>query len=287
VNSEVFRVLDPGLGATLQDQGRFGWRGFGVPASGAMDDHAAECANRLLDNQADAPVLELLLQGAKLVALSKAWIAITGADAEANVSTWRTVRVSSQEVLQFPRSHSGIWVYLAVEGGFQATRLLGSSSVYPRGGLGRAVAAGDVLRRTSGLAFHLLPGVASRAVSWKERRHYEAPPPLRVWPAPQWDYFCDVDRARFFAEEWVVTPQSDRVGYRLSGTALRPQRAEIISEPVRVGTIQVPANGQPLVTMRDGPTVGGYPKLGMIDPADLSWLAQCRPGQKVRFRLHQ
>jgi allophanate hydrolase subunit 2 len=58
---------------------------------------------------------------------------------------------------------------------------------------------------------------------------------------------------------------------------------ELLSEPVRVGTIQVPENGLPIVTMRDGPTVGGYPKLGMVDPADLSWLTQCRPGQKVRF----
>jgi allophanate hydrolase subunit 2 len=75
------------------------------------------------------------------------------------------------------------------------------------------------------------------------------------------------------------------VGYRLAGPALKPQPAQIISEPVRLGSVQVPENGQPIVTMRDGPTVGGYPKIGLVDPADLAWLTQCRAGQTIRFQL--
>jgi antagonist of KipI len=98
------------------------------------------------------------------------------------------------------------------------------------------------------------------------------------------DLFADRDRERFFNEPWTVSPQSDRVGYRLVGAPLASTPAQILSEPVRVGTIQVPENGLPIVTMRDGPTVGGYPKLGMIDPRDLAWLTQCRPGQSVRFQ---
>jgi allophanate hydrolase subunit 2 len=93
-----------------------------------------------------------------------------------------------------------------------------------------------------------------------------------------------VDRELFFTQVWTVTSQSDRVGYRLGGAPLGSRLPQLISEPVRVGTVQVPENGLPIVTMRDGPTVGGYPKLGMVDPADVSWLAQCRPGQKVRFQ---
>ena len=82
-----------------------------------------------------------------------------------------------------------------------------------------------------------------------------------------------------------MSSQSDRVGYRLTGNPLKPSATQIISEPVLVGSIQIPANGLPIVTMRDGPTVGGYPKLGLVDAADLSWLAQCRPGTKVKFEL--
>ena len=113
----------------------------------------------------------------------------------------------------------------------------------------------------------------------KEIRDYSSPPALRVWNAPQREMFSD----QFFEQEWMVTPQSNRAGYRLAGDPLQFEKRELLSEPVRVGTIQVPENGLPIVTMRDGPTVGGYPKLGMVDPEDLSWLAQCRPGQKVRF----
>ena len=117
------------------------------------------------------------------------------------------------------------------------------------------------------------------SASWSEIRNYSAPPTLRVWPGPQRDLFSDA----FLAYEWIVTTQSNRVGYRLAGDPLAFEKRELLSEPVRVGTIQVPENGLPIVTMRDGPTVGGYPKPGMIDPADLSWLTQCRPGQRIRL----
>jgi biotin-dependent carboxylase-like uncharacterized protein len=284
MSQDVFEVLDPGLGGTMQDQGRPGWRRFGVPMGGAMDDHAAGWANRLIENPPKAPVLELLLQGAKFAVLQNTWLAITGADVQTNVPVWRAVRVTAGEVIQLPHNHSGLWTYLAVEGGFDAPRLLGSASVYQRGMLGKPLARGDILRRGPGKGFQLPPGVAGRIVASGERRDYASPPPLRVWPGPQWSFFSQTDRDAFFAEEWSVMPQSDRVGYRLSRMALNPRSTQIISEPVRTGSLQVPEGGQPIVIMRDGPTVGGYPKLGMIDPADLSWLAQCRPGQKVRFQ---
>jgi len=285
MGQKVFEILEPGLGATLQDRGRPGWRRFGVPPSGAMDDHAAHWANRLLDNTPDAPVVEFLLQGARLRALGETWIAVTGADADASVPTWRAVRTNEDEVLQFPANRSGVWVYLAVEGGFEGPRWLGSASVYARGRLGQPSASGNVLCRATNARFELPRGVAGRVVDWHERRNYESPPPLRVWRAPQWDLFSETDRDFFFAQEWTVSSQSDRVGYRLAGRPLKPSAAQILSEPVLVGSIQIPPDGQPIVTMRDGPTVGGYPKLGLVEAADVSWLAQCRPGVNVRFQL--
>jgi 5-oxoprolinase (ATP-hydrolysing) subunit C len=193
--------------------------------------------------------------------------------------------VGAGEVIQFPENQSGLWTYLAVEGGFQGTRLLGSASVYQRGHLGQALSGGAILRRGPGAPFQLPSGVAGRTAPWDECRNYDTPPPMRVWPGPQWDSFSETDRQLFFSAEWRVTSQSDRVGYRLAGPLLKPQPTQIVSEPVPVGSVQVPENGQPIVTLRDGPTVGGYPKLGMIDPADVSWFTQCRPGQKVTFRL--
>jgi len=283
--TEVFEVVAPGLGASLQDRGRTGWRRFGVPPSGAMDDHAAGWANQLLDNPPDAPVIEMLLQGAQLKVFHDAWIAVTGADANANIQTWHTFRARAGEIIEFSRNRSGVWIYMAVEGGFAGERLLGSASVYPRGRIGKPLTKGDVLCRTAGHEFHLPAKSAGRGVHWEERRDYRIPPVLRVWPGPQWETFSEEDRARFFEQEWTVTAQSDRMGYRLDGEALKPRQSDVISEPVLVGSIEIPPNGLPVVTMRDGPTVGGYPKIGVLDSADVSWLAQCGPSQKVRFGL--
>jgi biotin-dependent carboxylase-like uncharacterized protein len=250
-----------------------------------MDEHAAGWANRLLENVPDAPVLELLLQGAHLEVLGTTWLAITGGDAHCNLPLWRMVRVHAGENIVFPSSRKGLWIYVAVEGGFLSPRHFGSASTYPRGHLGRTLSAGDILARNEGTDLGLPAGVASRLVAVDERHDYANPPVLRVWPGPQWDAFEHAEQSVFFQQAWTVSPQSDRVGYRLEGTRLNPSQREIHSEPVLVGSIQVPPAGQPIVTMRDGPTVGGYPKIGMIDPDDLSWLAQCRPGTAVRFKL--
>ena len=272
----ALEIQSPGLLATLQDRGRVGWRRFGVPASGVMDDHAAAVANQLVGNKEGAPVLELLLQGARLIARGEMTVAVTGADANATIPTWQACKLRSDEMVAFPQNHSGVWIYVAVRGGWMAPRILGSTSVYPRGGIGRAMATGD--RLMPGTAVH--GGVAIEVT----RRDYRSPPAFRVWPGPQWDSFSTEARAAFFSRAWTVTSQSDRVGYRFGGDPLPPTGAQLPSEPVLPGTIQVPDNGLPIVTMRDGPTVGGYPKLGVLDPQDLSWLVQCRPGQKVRFQ---
>ncbi len=282
---EVLRIVRAGLGAAIQDVGRPGLARFGVPPGGAMDDHAAAWANRLLENPVDAPVLELLLQGAQLELLSTTWLAITGADAHCNLPLWRILRVHRGEQIVFPNSRRGLWTYVAVEGGFDSPRYFGSASAYPRGRIGRTLVAGDVLERRGGTRLTLPAQIAGRLVATDERHDYAEPPKLRVWPGPQWDLFSGTDRSAFFQHAWTVSPQSDRVGYRLEGARLNPVQKQIPSEPVLVGTIQVPPVGQPIVTMRDGPTVGGYPKLGLVDPADLSWLTQCRPGTPVRFKM--
>ena len=282
---DVFYVLDPGMGIHLQDRGRFGWRRFGVPQAGAMDSHAAGWANQLLNNPPGSPVLELLVQGAKLAVLRPVWVAITGADAGATVPTWRVVRLEADAVISFPRNQSGVWTYLAVESGFDDEATLGSVSASPRARLGRILTRGSYLRRSEDRSFHLPAGVAGRSVPAAERRDYGAPPPLRIWPGPQWEAFTPSTRLAFLNQPWRISSRSDRTGYRLEGEPLRTGVGQMISEPVRLGTIQLPEDGQPIVTLNDGPTVGGYPKLAMIDPEDLSRLVQCRAGQSVRFIL--
>jgi biotin-dependent carboxylase-like uncharacterized protein len=280
---DFLQVLSAGFGATIQDSGRPGWRCFGVPPGGAMDQHAAFWANRLLDNPPRAPLLELLWQGASFLVLRDAWVAVTGAEVDGTIEGWRTTHVQAGQQLHFKSGQNGMWLYLAVEGGFHAPLYLGSASVYSRGGFGAPLVKGDVLQQLAPARSQFPAAIAGRFVLDQERRDYDDPPPLRVWRGPQWESFTPADHQAFLESEWMVTSQIDRVGYRLAGPALTPGARSMISEPMRTGTIQVPESGQPIVTMRDGPTVGGYPKLGLIDPRDLSWLAQCRPGQVIRF----
>lgn len=280
MNADALVVVRPGLGATFQDDGRPGLARFGVPPGGAMDAHASACANRLLGNRPDAAVIEVLLQGARFEACREIAIAVTGADAQGNVPLWRRHVVGAGTSIEFPASRDGLWIYIAVEGGFDAPRYFGSASVYPRGRIGRPLTAGDVLK-------HIVSGPTSPRIddgSTIQPRDYSHPPAIRIWRGPQWHLFEPADHHALLQQDWAVSPSSDRVGYRLDGPQLGARVAPIPSQPVLIGSIQIPPSGQPIVTMRDGPTVGGYPTIGLVDPEDLSWLAQCRPGMTVRFQ---
>lgn len=281
---DVLELLDAGCGASLQDLGRRGWKRFGVPPGGALDDHAARWANLLVGNPMNLPVLELLLQGAVVRARRTVELAVTGAAVDANSGgRWRTWLLKAGEEIAVPPSRGGVWTYLAVRGGWVGPRWFGSVSIYPRGGLGESLAAGAVLQRPGGSLPAWPPGVGHRWLDPQEQRDYLRPPAIPVWPGPQWDLFPEPSRRTFFEQAWRISSRCDRTGYRLEGEAIPVAAESIPSEPILPGSIQVPPDGVPIVIMRDGPTVGGYPKLGRVDPGALSWLAQCRPGQEVRF----
>jgi biotin-dependent carboxylase-like uncharacterized protein len=278
------RVIKPGVGITVQDSGRPGWKRWGVPPGGAMDPHAATWANRLTGNSNDAPVLELLLQGAEFEALSDCWVGVAGADAGSSIQPWSGGLLRRGERLAFPLNRTGLWTYVAIEGGIEAPRVLGSASTYARAGFGLAPVEGTEIEAADGV----IPRPRGLSRSWvalEERRDYDEPPFIRIWRGPQWSWFEEEEWDVFLGAEWRVSTRSDRTGFRLEGARVNPPEGEMMSEPVLVGSIQIPPNGQPIVTMRDGPTVGGYPKIGVVEPASLPWLAQCRPGTPFRFEF--
>jgi biotin-dependent carboxylase-like uncharacterized protein len=285
LNNTVLRVLDPGFGASLQDRGRHGWRRWGVPISGPMDRHSANCANRLLDNDSGCAVLEMLSQGTKLEVQQEVWIAICGGELECTIPVWRAHHAAAGEIVSLKQCQSGMWSYLAIEGGFAEAQIFGSSSYYARAGIGKKLEKGATLDRQSTARFQLPRGVSSRVGSWTDRWDFTQPPPIRVYAGPEWKSFSHADREKFLTEPWKVSSRSDRVGYRLEGPALKADPVEIYSGPVRLGSIQVPEGGEPIITMPDGPTVGGYPKIAVVDEPDLPWVAQSRPGQTLRFQL--
>ena len=286
-------VLEVSGLATIQDSGRTGWRRFGVPTSGPMDTFAFQAANALAGNVAECAVLEIGLGDTTFQALEDCVIAVTGAGYKLSIYIWEFPLWSSFFVrsgwkIHFNKAQAGMWAYLAVTGGFQTQGILGSRSTYLRGAFGgfkgRQLQAGDVIR--TGNLSHLSSEIAARTMARETIPAYTQTPTIDVILGPQTDCFTDESLKTFLSSEYSVSLTSDRMGYRLEGPSLTYRnKTELISEGMTCGSIQVPSNGQPIVMMADGPTAGGYPKIGAVASADLPLLAQCVPNQsRIRFR---
>lgn len=288
----MLTVLKPGMLTSVQDQGRFGFQKFGVPAAGAMDQDSLALANLLAGNDPGEACLEITALGPSLRFETPAVFALTGGDFGpalngAPIENCRAYSAPKGATLTLGAAKSGFRCYLAVNGGFALPAVMGSRSTYLKGGFGglegRALKAGDCLP-LNGPQFWL-PNMENRLLN---------PPPLpqkeqtlRVVAGPQDDCFSARGMETLLSSVYTISPNSDRMGYRLEGPAI--QRAEgfdgnILSDGMAMGCIQVP-DGQPLVMMADRQTAGGYGKIAAVISCDLPLLAQCRPGDTLRFSL--
>ena len=278
------RVTVPrgGMQTTVQDLGRRGYRSSGVPLSGAMDPFALRMANSLVGNLEGAAALEFTLVGPQLVFSDDSLVAVGGAECE-GVSSWRPVEVKAGEILNLGRFVRGCRGYLAVDGGFHVPSVLGSSSTYLRGGWGgfegRALRDGDQL--TLGESLHL---EASRAKRFAWRIDPRILPAYSSAPVVRAIRGAANHVAEIFGPEFKITPQSDRMGIRLSGDAISAAAAaNQWSSAVAPGTVQLPPDGQPVILMADAQTIGGYPQIAHVIAMDLPLVAQLRPGDSIRF----
>jgi antagonist of KipI len=285
-------VEEPGLLTTVQDRGRFGWRRVGVTWAGPMDRLAHAAANRVVGNPEDAGALECTVSGPTLRFLRTVHLAVVGADMEpvlhrADVGAWplpRGERVLARagNVLAFGARRSGCRATIAIAGGIEVPLVLGSRATDLAAGLGgfrgRALAAGD--RLAVGRPGNAPPG-EPRAPA-----EVSGTVTVRVVLGPQEEQFTEDAVARFLCETFDVATTSDRVGCRLAGPRLEHRgAAEIVSDGMVPGSVQVPPDGRPIVMMADSPTTGGYPKLATVATADLHRIAQLVPGEgRVRFQ---
>ncbi|MCG6873937.1 MAG: biotin-dependent carboxyltransferase family protein [Betaproteobacteria bacterium] len=298
-------VIRPGLLTTVQDLGRFGYQRFGVVAGGVMDNWAQRLANAAVGNDEREATLEITMQGPVLRFGEPALVAVCGADLAPRIGSvpfpqGRPVLVRAGAVLEFRAGEQGCRAYLAIRGGFRVPVVMGSRSTYIRaalGGLeGRALKKGDRLpvdayapgwypELDRALDEAKTPFAAPRwsvgftAVPASARR-------VRVVAGPQWDLFSQETRELFLGTEFGISVNSDRMGYRLTGAMLKLRRpAEMISEAVTFGTVQVPPDGNPIILMADRQTTGGYPKIAQVAAVDLPRLAQARPLERFAFEL--
>jgi antagonist of KipI len=299
-------VLQPGLSTTVQDIGRFGYQQYGIIVSGAMDTLALRLANILVGNSLNEAVLEITLLGPKLKFHEDKLIAICGSDFAAMIDgslvpNWRPVLVKKDSVVEFAHAQNGCRAYISIAGGLDVPNVLGSRSTYLRAGIGgykgRTLQKGDYLETKEPKAnslerFDLLankneesPFITTDWYIGKNILPLYEDKTVRVIRGPQFKQFTEESRRCFFEQAFQITPQSDRMGYRLTGTKMElEQPVELLSEAVTAGTIQVPSDGQPIILMADRQTTGGYPKIGFIASVDLPILAQRKPGEKIQFK---
>lgn len=299
----MITVLRAPAYATIQDSGRHGFRRDGVPPGGAMDRFALEAGNTAVGNVPGAAAIECALTGGALRFDQPARFALTGAEVEARMNARRLEQRHVQEaragdVLTIEHIVRRRFFYVCFAGGVDVPVVLGSRSTFLPGGFGglegRRLRAGDVIAlgaadqrsatesrpSTSGKG----AGAALQATPQRESVSWGSP--ITLLPGPHADEIDAHAWSTLLGGEYAVSSISDRLGYRLEGPRIATTRAaDRLSEPACPGVVQVTPRGDLIVLMVDGPTVGGYPMIAVVASREISRLAQCSPGENIRFRI--
>jgi antagonist of KipI len=284
--TEAFLVIQPGLLTTIQDLGRPHVVASGVPAGGAMDRFAHSAANLLAGNDRGAATLECTVRGPRLKAARRCVVAVTGADLEAHVDgnpapMWTAFAMEEGDELGFGRRRLGTRAYIAVAGGLLGDRWLGSMStnlMSARGGMhGRALVAGDTL--ASGVS---MVDETGRTLAESMRPRYEDHT-LHAVAGPHARRLAIDSRASLFGARFALSPDSNRMGYRLDGPALEAPGEELLSFALVAGAVQLPGGGKPILLMADHQTAGGYPVIAVVVSASMPVAAQLAPGDEMKF----
>ncbi|ATA24769.1 hypothetical protein BIY26_12300 [Brenneria goodwinii] len=280
----MLKIIHSGLYTSVQDAGRFGFRRLGISQSGALDIPALKLANLLAGNAENAAALEITLGKFVATFTSPCWVALTGADCHAELdgkplwTGWRFA-VAAGQTLKMHLPRHGMRSYLAVSGGIDVPEALGSRSTDLKAGFGGF--AGRLLADGDELALGTATQLPTREIGVKQLLFGNR---VRALPGPEYQEFSADAQEKFWRTPWHLSPQSNRMGYRLQGPELqRTTRREMSSHGLLPGVVQVPHSGHPIVLLADAQTTGGYPRIACVIEADLYHLAQIRLGEPVHF----
>ncbi|WP_195443312.1 biotin-dependent carboxyltransferase family protein [Peptoniphilus harei] len=282
-------VINGGILTTIQDSGRYGYQELGIPTSGVMDDYNYRLANILVGNKLDEAVLEMTYFGPTLKFNEDLTLAITGSDMNPKINgqpapMFETIKVKAGDTLQFGKVNEGVRGYLAFGGSIDVPVVNGSKSTHIKtkmGGIdGRALKPKDTLNIVGS------KDKTMRRIPENYLPKFNHCNLLRVVLGPQDDYFTEKGIHDLFRSGgYQVTKDFDRMGIRLKGTSIEhKETADIISDGTTFGSIQVPANGQPIILVADRQTTGGYTKIGNVITPDLHKLAQMSFLDKILFQ---
>lgn len=289
-----FTVISSGPLTTVQDLGRIGYQHAGFQTSGVLDYRAAVLANLLVGNKKEEAVLEATLIGPMLEFDETNIIAITGGDFEPKingelVNCYRALVVKEGDVLSFGMPKKGCRILIAFAGGMRVSKVMNSYSTNIRcmvgGYFGRALKAMDVIHFKSPVDSLVHMDRRNLGKEYEKKYNDTNQSILRVVLGMQEDSFTQEGKQTFFTEPYTVTNESDRMGCKLNGKPVTAKvKADIISDGVPFGGIQIPSSGQPIIMLRDRQTIGGYAKIGAVCFVDIPNLVQGKMGDEFRFK---
>ena len=287
-------IKKAGMLTSVQDLGRWGYQSSGVPVAGAMDLPALRLGNAMLGNPEGSAALEVTLLGPEIEVKGSGAAVFAGADLGFSVNgkavgSWRAVVLNDGDVITFkgPKG-KGCRGNLCFTGGVDILPVMNSCSTYIRakiGGVeGRAIKIGDVIK------------IGEPAVLWKKLEGFclpedldpaqDAGAPLAIITGLQEEAFTEEGKKFLFESEYTITAESDRMGCRLEGAKIEhtEKGADIVSDAIPLGAVQIPGHGMPIIMLADRQTTGGYTKIGVLTPLSVEALVQKMPGSMVRFR---
>ena len=288
-----FKVLQEGILSIIQDEGRFGFNHLGITNSGPMDRESFYWANKLCGNNLGDPAIEITVGGLELLSNVSTSIAITGARIPTQVNDkkigmWQTIKIAEGDIIKFGYMKNGMRSYLAAAGGFNVKKTFNSTATSVRESLGGIHQDGKPLQRSD-----LIPCKCENIITPYEcakkphriiNQLQDSTTVMRVVLGYQAKDFSDLQQNIFFNSEYTISDRNDRMGIRMLGPEIKSKRANMLSEGICLGAIQIPQDGQPIVLMNDRQTIGGYPKIGSIISDDLDKLSQLNQGDKIKFQ---
>ena len=281
-------VLRAGLQSTVQDQGRFGYAHLGVSASGAADNFALRIGNILVGNPKQSAGIEMTIIGDKYRFKSDSYIALTGSEFEAELDNkpipfWRGWPINNDQVLDIRSTKTGARCYLCVAGGINVEDMKGAKTTHLTSGIGGG--HGRILKKQDVLDFGSLDKSIKPVEEINEPMTTDNEI-IRVTKGRQWLWFDKKQKNKFFQHQYCVSDLSNRMGLRLKENAINTKKeSEIITAGIPLGAIQIPGDGQPIISFVEHQTTGGYPVIANVISADLRKVGQLKSGDYFQFEL--
>lgn len=279
----LLKVLKQGLYTTIQDLGRPGYREYGVPVSGAMDQNAAKKANLLLNNNPNDSVIECTQNGPKLLFTLPTQIAICGADIFARLNNEpiklnSSIIIKQGDLLSFGKLLYGFRAYIAVKDGFKTNKILGSHSFY------KPITPNNTLLKDDEISykgFESLTNNPNSSVA-ADDLHFSNKI-IKVYKGPEFE-FLEKAQQNFLLNTSFHIAINNRMAYQIK-EVLPNKLPSILTSAILPGTVQLTPSGKIIVLMRDAQTTGGYPRILNLNEASINMLAQKRLGDEIRFSL--